>query len=272
MLWRPGVNREVPPRPSGPHWGKPPILLIYIHVYIYIYIYIFGYFNVYIYIYIYNICVYIYIYIYYTNTLHLRFSYNIPAGTQFLCYLTISLTMIFTYSSISHLIFHNMIFLLLANLLTSWLGHDQIRGSATSHEDSNNTNNTPNLPTKIIPSKIVWLRLSGEFLMGLGIPPLNIQIMLESNPLKFIILVLVRRLAPLIVGLGRFRRVTSTSASILRTCIYIYIYIYIHIYIYIYIHMYIYIYIYIHIYVYLSPSECIYIYIYIIHMYIWTNT
>ena len=53
--------------------------------------------------------------------------------------------------------------------------------------------NTPNLPTNITPTKIAWLKLSGKFPMGLGIPPLNIKIMLESNPLKSVML--VRRLA-----------------------------------------------------------------------------
>ena len=52
---------------------------------------------------------------------------------------------------------------------------------------------TPNLPTKTIPTKIAWLKLSGNFPMGLGIPPLKIQILLESNSLKSRIL--VRRLA-----------------------------------------------------------------------------
>ena len=52
---------------------------------------------------------------------------------------------------------------------------------------------TPNLPTHIIPTKIAWLELSGKLPSGLGIPPLNIKIMLESNPLKSIML--LRRLA-----------------------------------------------------------------------------
>ena len=53
---------------------------------------------------------------------------------------------------------------------------------------------TPNLPTtKIIPTRISWHKLSGNFSMGLGIPPLDIKSMLESNPLKSRIL--VRRLA-----------------------------------------------------------------------------
>ena len=42
-------------------------------------------------------------------------------------------------------------------------------------------------------SKIPWLKLSGTFPMGLGIPPLRIKSMLESKPLKSRIL--ARRLA-----------------------------------------------------------------------------
>ena len=52
---------------------------------------------------------------------------------------------------------------------------------------------TPNVPTKIIPTKICWLNISGKFSMDMRIPPLNINIMLESNPLKS--RRLVRRLA-----------------------------------------------------------------------------
>ena len=52
---------------------------------------------------------------------------------------------------------------------------------------------TPNLPTKIIPTKIRRLKISGKFPMGLRIAPLGIKILLESNPLKPRIL--VRRLA-----------------------------------------------------------------------------
>ena len=52
---------------------------------------------------------------------------------------------------------------------------------------------TPNLPANIIPTEICWLKLSGTFPMGLGIPPLKLKIMLESNPLRSRIL--VRRLA-----------------------------------------------------------------------------
>ena len=50
------------------------------------------------------------------------------------------------------------------------------------------------LPTKIILTKICRLNIFGEFPMGLGIPPLTHNIMLQSNPLKSMIL--VRRLPP----------------------------------------------------------------------------
>ena len=44
---------------------------------------------------------------------------------------------------------------------------------------------TTNLPTTdITPTKIAWLELPVRSPMGLGIPPLWIKIMLESNPLK----------------------------------------------------------------------------------------
>ena len=52
---------------------------------------------------------------------------------------------------------------------------------------------TPDLPTNIIPTNIAWLKLCGKFPMGLGMSPLRIKIMLDSNPLKSI--TLVRRLA-----------------------------------------------------------------------------
>ena len=44
--------------------------------------------------------------------------------------------------------------------------------------------NTPDLPTNIVPTNIAWLKLSGKFPVDMRIPPLNIQIMLESNPPK----------------------------------------------------------------------------------------
>ena len=43
---------------------------------------------------------------------------------------------------------------------------------------------TPNLPTNIVPTNIARLELSGKSPVGLGIPPLKINIMLESSPLK----------------------------------------------------------------------------------------
>ena len=64
---------------------------------------------------------------------------------------------------------------------------------------------TANLPTKIIPAKIRWLKLYGTFPMGLGVPPLEFKILLVSNPPKSRIL--VRRLAA-----GRVTRVAADSA------------------------------------------------------------
>ena len=49
---------------------------------------------------------------------------------------------------------------------------------------------TPNLPTKIIPTKIRGLKTSGKLPMDMWIPPPKIKILLESNPLKSRILVL----------------------------------------------------------------------------------
>ena len=48
---------------------------------------------------------------------------------------------------------------------------------------------TPSLPTNIIPAKNAWLKLSGKIPMDVRIPPLEIKIMLESNPLKSTMLV-----------------------------------------------------------------------------------
>ena len=52
---------------------------------------------------------------------------------------------------------------------------------------------TPNLPTRIIPTKIPLLKITGEFPRDMRIPPLRIKILLESNPPKSGIL--VRRFA-----------------------------------------------------------------------------
>ena len=48
---------------------------------------------------------------------------------------------------------------------------------------------TPNLPTSIVPTNIARLELSGKSPMGLEIPPLRIDIVLESNPPKSTMLV-----------------------------------------------------------------------------------
>ena len=48
---------------------------------------------------------------------------------------------------------------------------------------------TPNLPTNITPANIARRKLSGKSSLGLEIPPLNIKIMLEPNPLKSTMLV-----------------------------------------------------------------------------------
>ena len=55
-------------------------------------------------------------------------------------------------------------------------GSTSIRHASASH--------TPSLPTNIIPTQIARLELSGKSPMDMGIPPLNIKIMLESNPLQ----------------------------------------------------------------------------------------
>ena len=47
----------------------------------------------------------------------------------------------------------------------------------------------PNLPTYIVSTNIAWLKLSGKFPMGLGVQPLSIKIVLESNPQKSSMLV-----------------------------------------------------------------------------------
>ena len=52
---------------------------------------------------------------------------------------------------------------------------------------------TPNLPTKIHPTKIIPTYISGKFHMGVRIPPLKIKILPELNPPKSSIV--VRRLA-----------------------------------------------------------------------------
>ena len=72
---------------------------------------------------------------------------------------------------------------------------------------------TPNLPASIIPAKICRLKMSGKSPMDMIIPPLTIDIMFESNPLKSRILVL--RLAVASVGIApeRSRGCASVRGS-----------------------------------------------------------
>ena len=61
--------------------------------------------------------------------------------------------------------------------------HVSPHGDTSRHVMSRIHGGTPNLPTKIIPTKIAGLKLSRKFPMALGIPPLKLKILLESNPL-----------------------------------------------------------------------------------------
>ena len=67
------------------------------------------------------------------------------------------------------------------------------------------TGSAPDLPAKIVPAKTRRLKTSGRLPTDMGIPPLDIEIMLESNPPKS--RVSVRSLA-----LRRAIRSASTSA------------------------------------------------------------
>ena len=69
----------------------------------------------------------------------------------------------------------------------------------------------PNLLIKILPTKIRWLKLSGKFPMNVIISPLNIEILLESNPLKSRSLVRRLAVAPTVIG-GQGRRTASTRS------------------------------------------------------------
>ena len=100
------------------------------------------------------------------------------------------------------------------------------------------------------PTKICWLKTSGEFPMDMRIPPLKLKMM---HPLKSRIL---RRLGVRInQAFARSRRNVTCCDSQGEdyTCINVYIYIY----------MYIYIYTHVYIYIYSIYIELIYIYIYI---------
>ena len=54
--------------------------------------------------------------------------------------------------------------------------------SATSSGTSRRLCSSPNLPTKIIPTKICRLNISGKFTMDMRTPPLKFKILLESKP------------------------------------------------------------------------------------------
>ena len=66
---------------------------------------------------------------------------------------------------------------------TTWATHHHIGLHASG------ASATRNLPTEIIPTKICWLKSSRKFPMDMIIPPLKLNIMLESNHLKSRILV-----------------------------------------------------------------------------------
>ena len=142
-------------------------MYVYIYVYIYIYIYVCVSLSIYIYIYIYmyickhNIHTYIYIYTF-----------------MYIC------VYIYIYICISCVCIYIYIYIYIYTCdSSSKFGHRSLAG----------TKRTPNFPSQIIHTEIAWLKLSGKFPMDLRIPPLNIKIVLESNPLKSRIL--VRRLA-----------------------------------------------------------------------------
>ena len=77
---------------------------------------------------------------------------------------------------------------------------------------------TLNLPTKIVPAKTRRLEPSRNFPLDMRIPPLNFQILLESNPRKSRIS--VRRWAVRGIGGLRLSRpsVSVTTWSVLVTC------------------------------------------------------
>ena len=99
---------------------------------------------------------------------------------------------------------------------------------------------TPDLPTKIFPSKIARLKLSWKSHMEMRITPLQVKTPLESNPPKC----------------GLCGACAVNINIYIYMCIYIYIYIYICMCIYIYTHL-------LSIYKYICMYVCIYIYIYV---------
>ena len=94
-------------------------------------------------------CIYIYIYIYTYLAVVLASSMITASGVGLSCYV----------SSLGHV---------LSCCLAGWSARCLVgRWLVALACDM------PNLPTNIIPTMIAWLKLSGKFLMGLGIPPLD---------------------------------------------------------------------------------------------------
>ena len=106
----------------------------------------------------------------------------------------------------------------------------------------------PDLPAKTIPAKIARIKMSGKFPVDTRIPPLQIKVLLKSNPRKSRIFVQVRVVCcfPLALDMVRrlavyvgFLRSRTPSQGISFIYTYVYVYVYIHTYIYIYIYMYV---------------------------------
>ena len=152
-----------PNKPLTPNPKPSTLLCMFMCVYIYLYIYIYIYIMLYVHIYIY---IYTHIYIY------------IHAHTRTYMYI--------------HIVIMILLMIMITILMTTITTYGRMAGSQTSGR--------PNLLTKIIPAKIARLKLSGKFPIALGIPPLIIKIMHESNPLKSTML--VRRLAVIPLKLG----------------------------------------------------------------------
>ena len=90
-----------------------------------------------------------------------------------------------------------------------WLAY---RMHVVSMRHGQSPSQTPNLPTKNLPTKICWLKLSRKSPMDMRIPSLNVKILLESKPLKSRIL--LRRLAGVpSQGPGALRGVWAWGAA-----------------------------------------------------------
>ena len=117
---------------------------------------------------------------------------------------------------------------------------------------------TPDLPTKIIPTKIAWVKPSDIKNLSNNINPTKLipfiltLLLIIMLRIPMVIYMIVQRLAVMPVHLERSQSAPGPPTSS-ETYIYIYIYThtYIHIYIYIYTHRYIHIHMYIHKYIYI---------------------